>query len=133
MGGPNASFPRWAGPVIGVIVGIALVVRPALRQRPFNATYLAVGAVCGMLAGSLVWLLDAPSPAERRPPSVLGIVLAALAVFPGCLPFAGLMVGVPAFLVNRRMAGWPNTASRLGLGLAIVLTVIVALASVIPL
>src|SRR5262249_34457996 len=91
------------------------------------------GALLGALGGGVLWLVDAPAPAEQRRASVLGCLLAVLALFPGIVPFVGLVFGVPAFLVNRRVRGWPNGASRLGLGLCIVLTIVVVVASQLPL
>jgi hypothetical protein len=52
--------------------------------------------------------------------------MAALAIFPGILPFVRLLLGIPAFLVNRRVDAWQNKASRLVLGLGVVLTVVMA-------
>jgi hypothetical protein len=132
MGGHDQRFPRWAGPIIGAGVGALLAFQAMPRGPRVNWIYLAVGGVSGALGGVLLWLLDAPPPAGRRPASTLGTVLAALALFPGCLPGAGLVIGVPAFLVNRRVLGWQNAASRLGLGLAVVMTAIVVVASLMP-
>ena len=80
-----------------------------------------------------MWLIDSPPPAEQKHASLLGSILAILAVFPGVIPFVGLLFGVPAFLLNRRVSGWPNKASRLGLGLCITLTVVGVVASQAPL
>jgi hypothetical protein len=77
----------------------------------------------------VLWLVDAPTAVEQRPASLLGRLLAALALFPGFLPCVGWVFGVPAFLVNRRVRGWPNYASRLGLGLSIVLTIAIMVAA----
>jgi hypothetical protein len=85
------------------------------------------------LAGGVLWLIDAPPARPRQYASPAGTILAALAIFPGLLPFVGLLFGIPAFLVNRRVEGWPNKASRLGLGICVVLTVVVTVASQVPL
>jgi len=129
----DQKFPRWAGPLIGAIIGIVLGVRGMRREGQLDWIYPVAGFLLGALAGSVLWLLDAPPAKRRRRSSVAGSVLAALAIFPGILPVLGLLFGVPAFLINRRVSGWQNTASRLGLGLCVVLTVVVIVASQVPL
>ena len=126
------KFPRWLGPIIGACLGAGLALRGMKRDGHFNAVGLASGAVCGLLAGCVLWLLDAPSPTESRQASLLGSLLAIVGFFPGCLPFVGLVLAVPAFLVNRRVTGWQNTASRMALSLSIVMTVIAVVASQLP-
>jgi hypothetical protein len=91
------------------------------------------GGFVGLLAGGVLWLMEAPPEESLRDPSSAGSALEALAIFPGLLPFVGLLFGIPAFLVNRRVEGWQNRASRLGLGICVVLTVVVTIASRVPL
>jgi hypothetical protein len=127
------KFPRWLGPVIGAGVGVAVACRGMKRQGAFDWTLLIGGALIGTLGGSVLWLMDAPPTTQERQASVLGSLLAVLAIFPGVCPVVGLVFGISAFLMNRRVTGWQNTASRPGLGLCIVLTVIGVVASIVPL
>ncbi len=133
MSEQQPRFPRWLGPVLGAGVGVVLALRAMRRDRVTDWTWVAGGVVLGALAGGVLWLVDAPTPANPRRASVPGSLLAVLAIFPGLLPFVGLVFGVPAFLVNRRVVGWQNRASRLGLGLSLLLTIVVVAASRIPL
>jgi hypothetical protein len=93
------------------------------RAGPPSARWLV--ASCG---GS-----TRPPARPRRYAATAGTLLAALAVVPGLLPFVGLLFGIPAFRVNRRVTGWPNKASRRGLGMCVVRTVVVTVASQVPL
>jgi len=130
--GQNPSFPRWPGPIIGGGVGVALGLRLMLHDAVVDWIYLACGALLGAVAGSLVWLIDAPTE-EGQPASIAGTLLAVLALCLGCMPVFGLLFGIPAFLVNRRVVGWQNRASRLALGLGVVLTFVVIVGSQVPL
>ncbi len=129
----NQKFPRWAGPLVGAVIGAVVGLRAMRRERVEDWFYPVGGALLGALAGGVLWLMDAPPSRPRRYASAVGTLLAVLAVFPGIFPFVGLPFGIPAFLVNRRVTGWQNTASRLGLGICVVLSVVVAVASQVPL
>ena len=57
----NRSFPSWAGPIVGTVVGAGVAAKVALEEDsglPVQWTILG-GAVAGLLAGGIVWLLDA--------------------------------------------------------------------------
>jgi hypothetical protein len=131
MGEIGQKFPRWLGPIVGAGAGVVVACRGMKRQGAFDWTLLVIGGVVGVLGGSVLWLMDAPPPTEERRASMLGSLLAILAIFPGVCPFVGLVFGISAFLINRRVTGWQNTASRLGLGLCIVMMVIVVVAPII--
>ncbi len=132
------KFPRWAAPLLGIPVGIVaafgLRKRPWLaeRQVPTDILYVLAFAGVGALAGCVVYLIDIPTT-EGRPATTSGSILAVLSIFPGFCPFVGLLLGVPAFLVNRKVSGWQNLTSRIGLALSIVLTIIIVVASQVPL
>lgn len=93
------KFPRWLGPIIGAGIGVVLACRGMKRQGDFNWKLLArgeldwmlpiVGVLLGILGGGVLWLLDAPPPTEERRASVLGSLLAVLAIFPRGLPGRG--------------------------------------------
>jgi hypothetical protein len=133
MSGTLPKIPRWLGPIIGAIFGVIVGSRAMRREHVSDYRWLAGGAVIGALAGSVIWLMDAPPQSEERPPSGIGTLFAILALSPGVIPFIGLVFGLPAFLVNRKVTGWPNKASRLGLGLCIALTVVITVAWQVPL
>lgn len=128
----DQRFPRWAGPIIGAGLGVVLGLRGMKREGLQNWAYPILGGIAGALAGGVLWLLDAPT-GEKRRASVGGSILAVLAIFPGIIPFLGLPLGISAFLINKRAGGWPNSVSRLGLGLCVVLSLVVVVASLIPL
>src|SRR5437016_4345366 len=117
MENQTIPLPRFAAPIIGAGVGLFAGYRAMRRAHSDNLIYPLGGALMGAMAGSVIWLMDAPRTPDQPPPSTAGTVLAILAVFPGVLPFVGLLFGLPAFVVNRKVSGWPNRISRLGLGL----------------
>ena len=54
------SFPGWAGPGGGAVVGVALGLgRGVDAGQGASAPYLALWALAGAVAGGGVWLLDA--------------------------------------------------------------------------
>jgi hypothetical protein len=103
-----------------------------MREGRIDWTYAVAAGLLGAMAGCVLWPVDAPVGAARRA-SVAGSILAILAVFPGIVAVVGLLFGIPAFLINRQVTGWPNRISRLGLGLGMVLTLVVIVASHVPL
>jgi hypothetical protein len=120
----NQTFPRWAGPVIGAAIGVEIGVHCMIGGGQDAWLSVIAGALAGTLGGSLLGFIDTPA-AEERPASIIGSIFTVLAAFSGIVPIAGLVFGIPAFVLNRRVAGWQNRASRLGLGLCIVLTLVV--------
>jgi hypothetical protein len=128
----DQKFPRWAGPIIGAGLGVFLGFRTMRREGGFDLLlYLTAGGILGALAGCVLWLLDAPK-GETRDATGAGSALAILAVFSGVLPFVGFFFSIPAFILNRKVTGWQNGASRLGLGLSVVVTTVVIVASQVP-
>ena len=47
--------------------------------------------------------------------------------------FVGIAFGMPAFLINRRVAGWQDRVSRLGPGECVVLTIVAIVVYHVPL
>lgn len=67
------------------------------------------------------------SPSQLSPhlvgrESLVGNFLAIACAVLCWVPAVGLVLGVVAALVNRRATGWPRTASRIGLAVAVVVT-----------
>jgi hypothetical protein len=113
--------------LIGAGIGLMLGLRGMRRAVPMDLSYPLLGVLLGAIGGGLVWLIDVP-PGEGKPASAIGSLFAVLALCLGCMPVAGLVFSVPAFLLNRRVAGWQNRASRWGLGLGVVLTLVIVFA-----
>jgi hypothetical protein len=80
----------------------------------------------------LIWFVNAPPPEEDQAPSWLGRSLAVLAFLTFFLPVIGVLLGIPALVVNRKVAGWENVASRIGLGFSGLITLIVLAAWYAP-
>jgi hypothetical protein len=132
VGELEQTFPRWLGPVVGAAIGAALGLRASKADGAIGAAWLVGGALLGTVVGGVLWLIDASPPPERRPPTLMGSSLAVLALFPGCVPFVGLVFGFPVFVINQYVAGWQTTASRLGLGLGVVMAVVAFVATQLP-
>ncbi len=90
------------------------------------------GALAGAVGGTLIWLVDVPTVEGTRA-SITGSILAIFAFIFGFVPVFGLLFAIPAFLLNRQVAGWQNRASRWGLGLCVVVTLVVMVMSQVPL
>jgi hypothetical protein len=112
------KYPRWAGPLVATTVGFTVALHSGL-----DPLKLSIGMGCGFAAGCLLllfaeWLQSVDS--FDRQPSLLGIVFAVLAIPSGLMPVLGFAICVPAFLLNRRVAGWANSTSRSALTLCVV-------------
>jgi hypothetical protein len=138
----NATFPRWAGPVVGAVAGALIAARMARRQgQGFSPTWIASGAAIGVVGGLFVWLLDKPRAQPQVEPALgatqatgagiqtsatlLGRFFAVLAVLLSLAPFVGLILGGVAWFLNRNVRGWPKAASMIGTIIAALFTVLV--------
>jgi hypothetical protein len=128
----SRRLPRWSAPISGAGLGVVLSFRAMKRDGQAKWMYPVAGAILGGLAGGVLWLIDTPTGDERRV-SAIGSLLAVLAVFPGILPFIGIAFCLPAFVLNRRVAGWQNRVSRLGLCVCVLLTIVAMVAYHVPL
>ena len=123
----NREFPRWSGPLIGMLAGGYCGLRQ-FRQGglPIGITVLG-GAMIGGLAGCLVFLVDSKRPVEaseglpehlvdtsRRPSGLVGRVLALLGLLLCWTPFLGLVLNLIGILVNRRTDDWALVVSKIG-------------------
>jgi hypothetical protein len=127
----NRSFPSWAGPFVGAIVGAGLAFKAARREGGgLSWEWVVAGAAMGFLAGGIVWILDRPlsdsvledddlEPFEDDEvplvdavsSSLIGRFLALLCVLFCLVPMVGLTVGVPAVVVNYRTTDWTRPTS----------------------
>ena len=121
------QFPAWSGPIVGLGVGGIVGLQMMEARGDENAMFPLLAGLCGALAGCLLWIAESPT-GEHRPATIFGSVLAVLAILLCLVPFVGLVVGFPAYFLNRRVGGWRNAASRLGLSVGIVLAVVVFVA-----
>ena len=118
----NLTFPRWAGPVVGVWAGVYVQIRQTALNRPVEWELVGIGAGCGLLGGLVIFLADVP-PAD--PPQVSttgGELLAAAGWLVVLLPGVNVLVNAASALANRGAADWPGKWSRVGLGCSVVLT-----------
>jgi hypothetical protein len=124
----NREFPRWSGPLIGILAGGYCGLsqfRPG--GLPIWITVLG-GAIIGGLAGCLIFLLDPGRPVEAseglpehlvntscRPSGLVGRVLALLGLLLCWTPFLGLVLNLIGILVNRKTDDWSLVVSKVGL------------------
>ena len=63
----NQSFPGWAAPIVGAVLGVLLGFRGAKRDgAAFSPEWAIGGAAVGLFAGLVVWLLDAIKSRSKR-------------------------------------------------------------------
>jgi len=134
--------------LVGAVAGGFLGARAARRQgEGFSPTWLAGGAILGVVAGLFVSLLDRPRAEGERSSeekqafeggqaagiqtqssgSLIARFLAVLTVLLCWVPFVGLILGGVAWLLNRNVQGWPKTASRIGTFIAVLITVLLTI------
>ncbi len=147
MSGDNRSFPRWAAPFVGSVVGAFFSLKAAGREVRGDTPWqwiLAGGTILGFVAGGIIWILDSPATAgnidaeelsaadldseesvspELVPSSLVGRFLALLCVLLCILPWVGLMVSVPAVVVNYRTRDWTRSVSRICMAIALIVTI----------
>ena len=134
----NRRFPRWAGPLIGMLVGAYCGL-----QNPMNPGALPVGltvlggTLIGGLAGSLALLLD-PIPtgnvteglpdhltgANQVPAGFVGRVLALFGLLLCWFPFIGLALNLIGVLVNRGTEDWALLVSKFGLFVGVIVSLV---------
>ncbi|MGO9463216.1 MAG: hypothetical protein ACLQIB_27025 [Isosphaeraceae bacterium] len=139
----NIAFPRWAAPLVGVVAGGLVGGRAARRAgEGFSPAWRVGGAVLGLVAGLFVWLLDKPTTAAEQiseepqaseggqvagvaiesSGSVIARFFALLAILLCCVPVVGLILAGIAWFPNQHVRGWPKTTSRIGTGIALLIT-----------
>jgi hypothetical protein len=141
----NASFPRWAGPLVGAVAGALFAGRAARRQgQGFSVEWMTVGAVIGAVGGIFVWLLDKPKAegaaasdalqgsgvATQPEASLVARFLAVLAVLLCLFPLVGPILGGIAWFVNRQVRGWPKVTSIVGTCIGVLVTMLLIIAVV---
>jgi hypothetical protein len=127
----NPSFSRcWAYPVgagIGALLGL---------QAGASIEFIIGGAILGLLAGGLIFLLDPrkgnfsgekedadeEEPARRANGTLMSRLFATLAVGLFWMPILGLALGVGAVLMNFKTRGWPRVLGWIGAILGAVVT-----------
>jgi hypothetical protein len=55
----DGGIPGWLGPVVGPLLGAFAGYRAANRSGAESVPYIAGGAVLGLVAGLIVWWMDA--------------------------------------------------------------------------
>jgi hypothetical protein len=118
---------RWVAPFLGAAIGTAVSFRVRSGPEPASASHLLLGATLGGIAGLCVLLLDPrrKSSAGTYAASFDGesgslvqrfFAVAAIVLF--LAPFVGVLLGLAAWTMNRRIHGWPRAASLAGLVLS---------------
>jgi|GEM_PF-1667206 len=139
----NVTFPRWAAPFVGIVVGAICGFRAARGQgKDLSWEWLVGGAVLGLIASVLILLveplsrdsevaveLESSLPEENRlsrgvqgSGSVIGPVLALLSGFLSLVPIVGVCIALAAFIANNRSGNWARAVSAISLVLSLVIT-----------
>jgi hypothetical protein len=64
--GGHKWFPGWAGPVVGVYLGVLVAFAISWKVgQPLTFGYVVVCAVGGLVLGGIMWLLDLIRPARK--------------------------------------------------------------------
>jgi hypothetical protein len=64
--GAEKWFPGWAGPVLGVYLGVLIAFAISWRTgQPLTAGWLVGCAAGGLVIGGIMWLLDLIRPARK--------------------------------------------------------------------
>jgi hypothetical protein len=113
------KFPRWASPLVGGAVGCMVGLHTGRGWLE-----IGIGTGCGIAAGCLLLFVETPATADQEA-TWLGKLFAVLAIPSVIFPPVGVPICVAAFIMNRRVAGWSNEASRWGLALCVVIACII--------
>ena len=137
------AFPRWTAPLLGALLGAFF----GYKADPGVASpiYVGGGALLGLLAGCLVFLLDSKpgqggsfeTGLNSNPENdqieylndtgLVGRFLALVACLLCVIPFAGPVIGLIATFVNWRAGDSAGKASRIATGIAGCVTLVVIL------
>ncbi len=92
-------------------------------------THTTWWVVCSECKARLFSKVPGPELERRTPDELVGVVVtrvggvrqfwAVASVLLGLLPLVGLVIGIIAYVVNRKSPGWPKLASKIGLGLGL--------------
>ena len=64
--GGNKWFPGWAGPLVGVYLGVLIASSTSWKTgQPLTAGWLVACAAGGLVIGAIMWLLDLIRPARQ--------------------------------------------------------------------
>jgi hypothetical protein len=64
--GGDKWFPGWAGPVVGVYLGVLIAFSISWRAgQPLTVGFVVPCAVGGLVIGAFMWLLDLIRPARK--------------------------------------------------------------------
>ncbi len=134
----NTSFPSWAAPFVGLIVGALVGLRGAGRNNGivwWQAVQMFAGA--GLFAGFVIWMVElasrveqsdgelvgldvARASSEQWPLGLIGPLLAISSVILFCAAPVGLVLGIVALRSNSGSAGPWRKVSWVGIVLSLV-------------
>jgi hypothetical protein len=64
--GENKWFPGWAGPLVGVYLGVLIAFSISWKAgQPLTVGWAVACAVGGLVIGGIMWLLDLMRPARK--------------------------------------------------------------------
>jgi hypothetical protein len=149
VGSPIGSliFPRWSAPFVGLAVGGYVGASSGWYQNQFPSWELIVGGVSlGFCAGCLIWMLDPPpgpktdcraemvwvrqgsQEAMQAPEqSLIGRILALLAILVWWAPGIGTGMGMAAVITNLKSGGWPSALGWIATAFSVVLPIAILL------
>lgn len=121
----NRTFPGWAGPLVGAVVGVGLGITQGIEAGfGVAAPWLILWGAAGTAAGSIVWLVDASRrrqaqhqdrpPPRRQPLIESAVVRFGLWFWILLLLVTGIVVGyigVEQFLRANQVRQWPTTTA----------------------
>jgi hypothetical protein len=137
----DGSYPRWSAPFIGAIMGGVIALKVSGEAgNGFSPTTLGMGAAVGGLAGALIFLIDV-QPKEKEtltsrardrklgiekqnPGTLMSRFFAVLSPLLSWVPFLNVIWSIAAFLMNRKVQGWPKTISKIGLVLTVLFCIL---------
>ena len=114
-------FPAWQAPMVGAaLVGLFGLKSAGDFGREVTAGWIAGHSAVGAFIGCLVSLCDGPGPG-----TLVSRFLALISPATALLPIFGLPFNFAAFWVNRAHPGLYRTLSRITLGVALIVSVVV--------